>query len=150
MEQFGRDGCEKSPSLAGKHPATVLVVDDEPLSRWAMGEVLGDRGYRVTAAGDAASALQALAAADGPPALVLLDLRLPDSNDLAVLSIMHRLFPRVPIVLITAHGGSELFGEARRRGAVAVMNKPFELDALAGLVEGILDDRRSADSCRQQ
>jgi DNA-binding NtrC family response regulator len=117
-----------------------LVVDDESLARWSIGEVLGERGYRVVSAGDATSALLELAAADGPPDLVLLDVRLPDSSDLAVLSIMHRRVPRMPIVLITAHGSPELSGEARRRGAVAVLDKPFEIDALAELVDGILDD----------
>jgi DNA-binding NtrC family response regulator len=138
MGQLQDEAREKSPSDPGKPARRVLVVDDEPLARWSIGEVLGERGYRVTAAADAVSAFRALAATDGPPDLVLLDLRLPDSTDLAALSIMHRLFPKLPIVLMTAHGGPELFGEARRRGAAAVMSKPFEIDALGPMVEHVL------------
>ena len=74
----------KSPQSAGKPPPAVLVVDDEPLTCWSVAEVLGERGYGVQQAADAAGALRAMAS-DGAPDLVLLDVRLPDSNDLALL-----------------------------------------------------------------
>ena len=101
-----------------------------------MAEVLGERGYRVIVAGDAASALQAIATADGLPDVVLLDLRLPDSNR-SRRAVRHPpLLPRSrAIVLMTAHGTPELFDEARRRGAAAVMDKPFEIGDVAPMVE---------------
>jgi DNA-binding NtrC family response regulator len=132
---------EKSPIGAGKPPLTVLVVDDEPLTCWSIAEVLSEHGFRVRKAADADSALQTFASADGPPDLVLLDMCLPDSNDLAVLSVVHRRFPRLPVVLMTAHGSPALSDEARRRGAVSVLNKPFEIDTLAMTVERLLANR---------
>jgi len=138
MMQFGPEIRGISPSPAGKPAPTVLVVDDEPLICWSIVEVLGERGYHVNQAADAASALQAIASADVLPDLVLLDMRLPDSNDLIVLSVIHRFFPNLPIVLMTAHGTPELFDEARRRGAAAVVDKPFEISDLAPMVERVL------------
>ena len=138
MTKFGPEPCGNSPSGAGKSAATVLVVDDEPLARWSIAEVLGERGYRVAQAADATSALQAIAAADKVPDALLLDLRLPDSRDLTALSVIHRLFPRMAIVLMTAHGSPELFAEALRRGAVGVVDKPFETSDLEPLVERAL------------
>ena len=59
----------------------VLVVDDEPLIRWSLGETLEQSGHAVVEAGDAESAFRAVSAG-GPFDVVLLDYRLPDSNDL--------------------------------------------------------------------
>ena len=66
---------KKSPRLR------VLVVDDEPLIRWSLSETLEQSGHAVVEAGDAEGALRALSAGR-PFDVVLLDYRLPDSNDL--------------------------------------------------------------------
>ena len=115
-------------------PPTVLVVDDEPLVRWSVSETLSDSGYQVTQAGDALSALEAMNGKGGAADLVLLDLRLPDSSDLGVLSMMRRLSPQTPIILMTAYGSEALSAEARIRGAYAVINKPFDMNTLPELV----------------
>lgn len=112
----------------------VLVVDDEPLVRWSVAETLEESGYRVTGAGDALSALEAL---DGK-AVVLLDVRLPDSSDLGVLSMMRRLAPGTPVILMTAYGSDALRSEARDRGAYAVLDKPFDMASLAPLISKAL------------
>ena len=138
MTESGQEIGGNSRTWAGKPAPTVLVVDDEPLVRWSVAETLGDCGYHVTQAGDAASAIQAIATANTAPDVVLLDLCLPDSNDLSALSVIHRLFPATSIVLMTAHGSPELFEEARRRGAVTAVDKPFEIGDLAPLVDRAL------------
>jgi DNA-binding NtrC family response regulator len=112
----------------------VLVVDDEPLVRWSVSETLTDAGYRVTQAGDALSAFEALNGMGGSADLVLLDLDLPDSSDLGVLSMMRRRSPETPVILMTAHGSEELGAEARARGAHSVINKPFDMIALPLLI----------------
>ena len=131
---------EKSPIGAGNLPPMVLVVDDEPLTCWSITEVLGEHGFRVSKAADADSALHVITSADGPPDLVVLDMWLPDSNNLAVLSGIHRWFPRLPVVLMTAHGSPDLSEEARRLGAVLVLDKPFEIDTLVTHIERLLAD----------
>jgi DNA-binding NtrC family response regulator len=119
-----------------RHP-TVLVVDDEPLVRWSVSETLSDSGYRVVQAGDALSALEAVQEKGGAD-VVLLDLRLPDARDLTVLSMMRRLSPKTPVILMTAYGSDTLDAEARTRGACAVINKPFDMSALPALVKSAL------------
>jgi DNA-binding NtrC family response regulator len=119
----------------------VLVVDDEALVRWSVAETLMDRGYEVTEAHDAASALRQFSMPLGATDLVLLDLRLPDSDDLHVLSAMHRLAPTTPVILMTAYGTPEIFDRARQLGAFTVVNKPFEMNELAPLVERALAAR---------
>jgi two-component system nitrogen regulation response regulator GlnG len=103
-----------------------------------MAEVLGERGYRVAVAGDVASALDLIGTADRTPDVIFLDLRLPDSTDLAPLSLIRRCAPHAAVVLMTAHGSPELFREARRRGAAAMLDKPFEMGDVGPLVKYLL------------
>ncbi len=118
----------------------MLVVDDEPLVRWSVAETLSDSGYHVTQAGDALSALEAMNGKGGAADLVLLDLKLPDSNDLGVLSMMRRLSPKTPVILMTAYGSAALRAEARARGACAVIDKPFDMGMLPQLVKQVLQN----------
>jgi DNA-binding NtrC family response regulator len=126
-----------APIVQNSAPASVLVVDDEPLIRWSLAETLGDCGYRVIEAGDAASAIDAFSSSDRPRA-VLLDVCLPDGNGLGVLTAMRAISPRVPVILITAYGNSDLRDEAQQRGAFAVLDKPFEMADLPPLVDRAL------------
>ena len=114
-------------------PLRILVVDDERLVRWSVGETLTDEGYDVREAGDAATALHELATAGAD--VVLLDVYLPDSDNLGVLAAMRRLSPGTAVILMTAHSSPALIERARRLGAFTVLDKPFELSNLRPLVE---------------
>jgi DNA-binding NtrC family response regulator len=115
-------------------PPTVLVVDDEALIRWSLSEMLGDRGYVVTEAGDARMALQAIQTAAAPFDVVLLDYRLPDSADLRLLERVRRLAPTSQVIMISAHNSPELVQGAAALGAYRVVSKPFEVESIAELV----------------
>ena len=119
-------------------PLQVLIVDDEALIRWAVAETLGAQGYNVTEAGDGSSALREFSNSLGETDVVLLDVRLPDSDDLRVLSAMRRLSPSTPVILMTAYGTPELMNEALRLGAFSLVNKPFAMSDLAPLIERAL------------
>ncbi len=121
--------------------ARILVADDEPLIRWWMAETLVGHGYEVGEAKDAASAMRACLQGPGAVDVVFLDLRLPDCEDLRVLSAIRRLRPDTPVILMTAHGSPEIFMEAHRLGAFAIVDKPFDIDTLAPLVERALAAR---------
>ena len=123
------------PEREGKHALRALVVDDEPLIRWAIAETLRADGYEVEEAGDADGTVRALFNDPAPPDLVLLDLRLPDGSDLSLLETVRRLVPSTPVVLMTAFGTPEIRERARSLGAAGVLDKPFDVDGLAGLVE---------------
>ena len=95
---------------------------------------LSDSGYEVIAVTDAESAVQIVADAPVPFDVVLLDFRLPDSNDLMLLSRLRRLAPATRIILMTAFGTPEISQEALDLGAYCVLDKPFEMNALSPLV----------------
>ena len=120
----------------------VLVVDDEPLIRWAVTEMLSDLGYQVVEAGDARSAISAVAES-APFEIVLLDVRLPDSDDLILLTRLRSLIPDAQIILMTAHGTCEMSKRALDLGAFAVVGKPFELTELAAVIGQAHESRPS-------
>ncbi len=114
-------------------PRHALVVDDEPLIRWSVAESLSDLGFDVEQASDASSALRSVTTATEAFDTVILDLRLPDMQDLSLLGTLRQLMPAAVLVLMTAFGTPEIIADAESLGAI-VINKPFELDALMQLV----------------
>jgi two-component system response regulator AtoC len=121
-----------TPSAAT--PARVLVVDDELLIRWSVGETLAEKGFVVSDAADGTSAVRTLSDGSALPDVVLLDYRLPDSTDLNLLSTIITLVPHGRVILMTAHGTPDVMQGALDRGAFSVVSKPFELQELAALV----------------
>ncbi|MCC7127038.1 MAG: sigma-54-dependent Fis family transcriptional regulator [Acidobacteria bacterium] len=120
-------------------PATILVVDDEPLVRWSLTTRLSDEGYRVL---EAESAAQAHERRREGVDLVLLDYRLPDGDGLAVLKRIKETSPDTLVIMLTAHTGVELAVDAMKQGAFHYANKPFDMDALVLLIERALDTTR--------
>ncbi|HEX7283542.1 MAG TPA: response regulator [Vicinamibacterales bacterium] len=123
----------KMPPQVEKFPLHALVVDDEPLIRWSVAESLAALGIDVEYAADAASALKMVTTAALPFHLVVMDLRLPDMHDLSLLSTLRQLLPHANLILMTAYGKPEIIDQARALGAT-VLNKPFELSELNGIV----------------
>ena len=134
------------PLMTKKSAPSVLVVDDEALIRWSLAEMLGERGYAVTEAGDARMAVAAIENAEEPFDVVLLDYRLPDSADLRLLETVRHLAPTSQVIMITAHNSPELAQGAAALGAYRVISKPFEVESLAALVNQARQDRRNRES----
>src|SRR5688572_3048296 len=119
--------------------ATLLIVDDEELVRWSLGERFRRDGHTVIEAGTAASAIaQVTAGID----LVLVDYRLPDGDGLAVLRRLKELMPDTPVILMTAFSTVEHAVDAMKHGAYHYLNKPFNLEDVAMMVDKALETSR--------
>lgn len=112
----------------------VLVVEDELLIRWSITETLSGAGYTVIEAENGAAAVRALTDSDGAVDAVILDFRLPDSNDLTLLATIRRLAPRSAVILMTAYGTPEVTRGALDLGVYRVVPKPFDMHDLEPLV----------------
>jgi len=110
----------------------ILLVEDDPVLRDFVADVLVDEGYRVLAAPDGAEAL-AILAGGARPSLVLLDMHMPVMDGWGFAEAYRRLpAPRAPLVVMTAaHDTRE---RADAIGADGLLAKPFDLDDLLDAV----------------
>jgi DNA-binding NtrC family response regulator len=125
------------------HGLCVLVVEDETLIRWSIAETLAQGGHRVVEAGSAGAAVQALRNAPTPIDVVLLDYRLPDSDDLDLLADIRRMSPDSAVLMMTAFGTPDVTKGAIDLGAHRILNKPFDMLGLEKVVLEAFDSRTS-------
>jgi two-component system, response regulator FlrC len=118
----------------GKYSAQlrVLVVEDETLIRWALVETLALSGHATIEAADKASALRQVSQ---NPDIILLDFRLPDSDDLELLSMLKARAPDSAVVMMTAHFTPALIQGAIRCGVHRILQKPFEMQELPAIID---------------
>ena len=125
---------------------TILIVDDEQLIRRSVGMRLSAAGYKVLDAENGATAIEQMSAGVD---LAILDYRLPDLDGLAVLKRLKQIDPDLLVILLTAYASVDTAVEAMKLGAYHFMNKPFDLEALAAMVEQALETTRLRREVRQ-
>jgi len=114
----------------------ILVVDDDEGVRWALRKALERAHYQVELAGDGPGGLTA--AGDPEVDLVLLDVRLPGRDGLAVLREIRQRRPDLPVIMMTAYGTLQVAVEAVKQGAYDYLGKPFDMDEVLLVVEKAL------------
>ena len=125
-----------TPAEGGGDPGSirVLVVDDDPLVRSALGLMLGGRADLVVV-GEAADGEQAVAlAAELQPDVVICDIKMPKMDGIAAAAQItgNRI---APVVMLTAFSQRDLIERARDAGAMAYLVKPFEKRDLLPAIE---------------
>jgi DNA-binding NtrC family response regulator len=128
------DRCTKGEQPVKKQPLRVLVVDDEPLIRWALAETLSDGGDLVTQANTGAAAVRALNEACEPIDVVMLDYKLPDVRNLSLLAAVRRLCPDSRVIVMSAYSTPDIAEAALALGATRVIAKPFDMRDVADMV----------------
>jgi len=114
---------------------TILIVDDEPTSRYALSRALDGR-YRVVEADSAATARSALTT--DKPDLLLLDVVMPGEDGLAFLKWLRSEGHQVPVLMVSALDTAKPAVEALQFGAADYLVKGFELEELRTRVANLL------------
>ena len=117
-------------------PKKILIVDDEKNIRLTLSQALETLGMPVQTAADGEEALPKLQDTDF--SLVLLDLKLPGMDGLEVLRRIRESRPKMPVIMITAHGTIEYAVEAMKLGAVDFLRKPFSSSEIRNLVKQVI------------
>jgi len=114
-------------------PATiaVLVVDDERYIVDLLSDLLEDEGYRVDRAYDGVAALEQISRHQ--PDLVVADVMMPRLDGLSLADEINARGLAIPIILMSA-------AVTPRTDHVAFIPKPFDIDAMLGLIERLLKD----------
>jgi PAS domain S-box-containing protein len=118
--------------------ARIRVVDDEEMVRALASEMLSSLGHAVTTCADGEQAVTAFKASDGAFDLVVLDLVMPRMGGREAFAALRRINPQVKVILVS---GYSIQGEAQGildEGAIAFLQKPFSLAALAQQVAAAL------------
>ncbi len=119
---------------------TLLVIDDEDAILHAFRRAFRAPDFALHTASTAAEGLVRLDAVK--PDVVVLDIHLPDASGLDTFEQIRQKDARLPMVLITGHGTTDLAIEAIKRGAYDYLLKPLELAQLRGLITGAAATRR--------
>jgi DNA-binding NtrC family response regulator len=110
----------------------ILVIDDEEAARYGIRKALQARENILLEAADLAAGRFLIDRED--PALVLLDVNLPDGSGLDLLHEISKRKDPPAVIVITAHGSERVAIDAIRAGAYEYLSKPFEVDELRLLV----------------
>ncbi len=119
--------------------ATILVVDDEPGVRSALGGVLRDEGYHVDAVESGEACLER--AARGGVDVIVLDVWLPGLDGLATLARLRQMKVDAQVVVISGHGNIESAVKAIKMGAFDFIEKPLSLEKTVLVVRNALRQR---------
>src|SRR5215471_12776665 len=125
---------------------SILLVDDEPGVRSALGGVLRDEGYEVDAVDSGEACLERLGR--GPVDLIVLDVWLPGMDGLATLARLRERQVDSQVVLISGHGNIESAVRAIKLGAFDFVEKPLSLEKTVLVVRNALRQRRLEDENR--
>jgi CheY-like chemotaxis protein len=124
----------------------VLIVDDDPLVRYAVGRMLAEAGYETVEAENGRRAIDRMI--DYDVGAVVSDIIMPDMEGIETIRRIRAMAPHVPIVAMSAGGRSKNVDHlrvARGLGADRTLAKPFaETELLAALEQAIADRSHGA------
>jgi CheY-like chemotaxis protein len=112
----------------------ILVVDDDPIIRKLLSEVLTDDGHRVTLARDGVEAVKSVE--NQPFELVFMDVHMPRMNGLEALIAIRSLCPNLTVAMMDSYP-DQLAQQAQGRGALTCMHKPFDLKEIRQIIEKV-------------
>jgi len=113
--------------------ASVLIVEDEHVSRRALATLLSRLGYRPTAVASAEEALAMVKTSGQSPEIALVDLDLPGMNGAELISRLNTLDKRIIPIVISAAENENIFSLLESRG-ISYLRKPLNFDHLLTLM----------------
>jgi len=125
----------------------ILIIDDEQLYRVMLKQALAKEGYSTLEAESGQEGLELVRAEN--PDLVLTDFRMPGMDGLEVMTEIHKINPRLPVVIFTAFGDVALTIKSIQVGAFDFLEKPFNPVQLKITVHNALNSVRLSNSLNE-
>jgi two-component system nitrogen regulation response regulator NtrX len=127
----------------------ILIVDDEESIRRSLAGLLSDEGFETGTAADGEIALTALREGKESTDLVLLDIAMPGRDGVEILEEIRRVWPGLPVVMMSGHGTIETAVRATQLGAFDFIEKPLSVEKLLLTLRHALDRTRLERENRQ-
>ena len=115
---------------------SILIVEDEAATAWALAESLSDEGYAITTVDSAEAALDSLKRK--PADLVITDVRLPRMDGVELARRIRGRKKPSPVIVVTAYGDERVLRDIDSLGVHALFLKPFQIDRLRKSVQAAL------------
>jgi DNA-binding NtrC family response regulator len=128
--------------------AKILIADDERAICDAFSAIVRAAGHAPIIASSGREAI-ALAASECP-AVVFMDVQMPEADGLSALAAITRDAPDIPVVMMTAYGTVEIAMEAMRQGAFDYLGKPLDIGQVRALIERALHRPQPAATGHEQ
>jgi two-component system nitrogen regulation response regulator GlnG len=122
----------------------VWIVDDDRSIRWVFEKALDREGIAYNSFSSAEEALDALQ--EGPPQVLVSDIRMPGPSGLELLHKVKQQHPAVPVIVMTAYSDLESAVAAFQGGAFEYLPKPFDVDQAVDLIRRALDESQRDDA----
>ena len=120
---------QMKPNGVARRHRSVLVIEDERVSRRALTMLLSRNGYPTEAVATGEEAMRLIKRGGQRPEILLVDLDLPGMNGLDLIAQVAVIDPSATAIMITASGDDSIAGKLSRLGA-AYLRKPLDFDAL--------------------
>lgn len=127
---------------------SILVVDDDERMLRALDRVLSGEGAKVLCSSWAGTAIGILNERKEHVDLVIIDLYMPFISGMTAVRAIHKNFPNLPIIVLTAFGSADVQAECVRQGASVFLEKPLDSQALCDAIENVFLSRN--DGAREK
>ncbi len=126
-------------SVEQKRNFRILIVDDEPLIRQSLFEILRIQGYRVDMVPSGEEAMEALKRFQAD--VIVTDLKLPKMDGIELLKRVRRDYQKIEVILITGYGSIESAVEAMKMGAFDYITKPINDSEIQMVINKLLEKK---------
>lgn len=114
----------------------ILIVDDDAQLRLSFEKILAAEGHNVLMSATGEGGLEIVK--NDPPDIVVMDVRLPGMGGLEAFKAMHEVDPKLPVIIMTAFGTTDMAIEATKLGAFDYILKPFDIpEMLSNIDKGL-------------
>ncbi len=117
----------------------ILIVDDDQRMAKTLKDIFNVKGYEAEVAHSGREALKELA--KGQFNCVLADIKMPEMNGVDFYKMLKKEQPDIPVVMMTAYSADKLVNEGLKEGAIAVLSKPLDIEALLSFFSALRKDR---------
>lgn len=126
----------------------VWIVDDDSSIRWVLQKALQTSQIPCFSFDNPEDLLLQLSAGQ-PPEVIVSDIRMPQMDGMVLLREVHKQYPGIPVIIMTAHSDLDSAVNAYQSGAFEYLPKPFDIDEAVGLVQRALAHVREQSGQRQ-
>lgn len=126
--------------------ARILIIEDDEEMRSLLEDFLKDEGYETDSANSGSEAFGKLA--QEPFDLVITDIRMPGLSGLDILSAVKKFQMEIPVIVITAFGGEQVYRRSIARGADGYLEKPIHFHKLRNLIQELVSPKEKRERSR--